>query len=140
MSVLFGSGLVGFDPGVRITLSAQTIPVIGTDGVSSTSGIKFRTDGSLQITNTGGIYVTVVGEYLLPTINAADFEIQATLVSGTLTAGTTGSYLALTSEREFEVTNDAVGNYGAELSITVRRIGSTYSVTRTITLDLIIEP
>ena len=86
---------------------------------------------------TGGTTTTnYPGEWLV-TGDPGNFEVKATIVSGTLTNGTTGTWMALDSTRSWSKTKSA--NYGTDtcvLTIQIRNIVSQVILdTATITLS-----
>jgi hypothetical protein len=96
-----------------------------------------------QINSNGSVYGTVGGtpfdlleQWVTPTSQASNYEVFATLNSGTLSGGTTGSWLSLGTTRDWYVTQTSVGSKVAELSIQIRRIGTTSPVYGPVTINL----
>lgn len=71
--------------------------------------------------------VSISGEWLLVGANSA-FEARATLVSGTLTAGTTGSWLALSTRREWTVAKTTLGSKACTFTVEIRRVSDSVVV------------
>lgn len=72
---------------------------------------------------------------------AGDYEVRATLDSGTLTSGTTGSWLACSTTRTWVRTRTANGTSSAQLTIEIRRVSDSVVVgTGVWTLDATVEP
>lgn len=97
---------------------------------------------SYRITNGGIVQTGLSGTYSFyetwcnPTSAAADFEVFATLTSGTLSSGTTGSWLGLGTTRTWTRNRTTVGVSSAVLTMDVRRVGTTTVLdTWTVTLD-----
>jgi len=79
-----------------------------------------------------------VEDWITPTSAASGaYEVKATLNSGALTTGTTGSWLALSSTREWTV-ETSIGVVDANLTIEIRR-GSTVLDSATVTLSAQVE-
>jgi hypothetical protein len=106
-----------------ITLIGATEEVLET--APATGGAGYRlTSGGLEESGTGtaaSILYGTIGNWVTPTGNAGLYEVRATLNSGAVSSGTTGSWLALTSTRTWTVTRGTVGVSSANLTIEVRR-------------------
>jgi len=107
----------------------------------------------LSLTNAGLVTaLTSTGSYnedpwLVPGTDAASYEVYATLVSGALTSGTTGSWLGLGTTRTWDVSNTYLGSDGVELyavfNLQIRAVGGStilatgdVYLTATVGLDL----
>jgi hypothetical protein len=67
---------------------------------------------------------------------AADYEVRATLLSGSVSIGATGVWLPLSSTRRWTLTRSNVGSSVAELAIEVRSIATGLVVaTASVTLE-----
>lgn len=112
----------------RVTLSA-TYDVsderIAPANASATFSLE--SDGDIiKVTNTDG--TVDLGNWIRPKSAAgADYDCYATLNSGTLTSGTTGSWLSLGSTQSWNVTRTALGSSVVELTIQIRH-ASTLAV------------
>jgi hypothetical protein len=86
-----------------------------------------------RIGDDGNVYGTTFSapfdfleQWVTPTSFASDYEVYATLVSGSLTGGTTGAWLSLGTTRDWYVQETAnFGTEAATLSFDVRKIGTT---------------
>lgn len=109
--------------GDAITLVGATEEVF--DAAPATGGAGYRlTSGGLEESGTGtaaSILYGTIGNWVTPTANANLYEVRATLNSGALSSGTTGSWLVLSSTRTWTVTRSIVGVSSANLTIEVRR-------------------
>jgi hypothetical protein len=66
---------------------------------------------------------------------AANYEVKATLTSGTFTTGTAGSWLNLATEREWTARQTTVGTKTTTATFEIRKVGTTTILaTATITL------
>jgi len=89
----------------------------------------------ISLTNAGVFQaLTSTGSYneppwLVPGTNAADYEVLATLVSGTLSSGTTGSWLGLGTTRTWDVSNTYLGSdvqeAAAVFNLGIRAVGGS---------------
>lgn len=108
-----GSGL--------LQLSDQTVASLNPS--PATAGYRLNSSGVAQsrVQNT---YATL--ESWLISGAASDYEFRATLLSGTLSAGTVGSWLAGNSSPEWNCTDPTVDGVDAEATILVEgRLAST---------------
>lgn len=85
-----------------------------------------------QLRSSGDIFATTsnntvfdVGDWIAPKANAGGYECFATLNSGTLTGGTTGSWLALTVDRSWSRTRASLGTTTAQITVDIRKVGTT---------------
>ena len=129
--------------GFRVGLTNTTVNDITVTPADCTAGFRLGADGKKYITNaTGsGTFIDAGGnEWLFPNdaLEADLYECFATVTSGSLTSGTAGSWLALTSNRDWTKvrTNDAAGTDTCIFTLDIRLIGtSTVLATATITLN-----
>lgn len=92
---------------------------------------KFETDnvGNDNRTNFGG-------EWLLTGV-ASDFEVFATVTSGTLDFGTTGSWLNLGTTRDWGISNATVTAKNATVQLQIRRVSdAAVQATASMTLQV----
>ena len=119
----------------RVSLQGKTVNANGATPTNVTAGFRLGADGKVYRARTqvgGGAYEEVSAgsnEWLDPHdgVAADAYECQATVTAGALTSGTAGSWLALTSDREWEVTrtNDVLGTDTCTFTLEIRRIGTT---------------
>lgn len=77
-----------------------------------------------------------LGSWVVPNSSASNYEVFATVTSGTLDFGTSGSWLALSSTRTWGVTRTTFGTDTTVLDLQIRRVGTTTVLdTATITLE-----
>ena len=96
-------------------------------------GVKYETDGEF-FARTGATTAYVdTGSWLTPESKATGggYEIRATLNSGTLATGTTGTWLALTSDRAWTVDQYDTAN----LTIDIRKNGGSVLSTGTVIVE-----
>lgn len=91
-----------------------------------------------DIRTNGNSYVnySLYEQWCTPTSAATNYEVYATLTSGSLTYGTTGSWLPVTSILQWYVQRTSIGTSTASLSMQVRRTG-TSTVLDTWTVDFV---
>ena len=127
---LRGGGLA-----VVISITNQTI---------TEAGFGFATDASYKLGANGNAYGGALGfenyleQWVTPTARAIDYEAKVTLVSGTLTSGTVGSWLALTADRTWYAHANAGGYKSCTFTLEIRRAGVATvldSATITVTAD-----
>lgn len=89
-------------------------------------------------------YVTSTGnssqQWAFPTSAASNFEVYATLASGSVTSGTFNTWLSLGTSRDWTCLQTSVGTESAQISLQVRKIGTTTVLdTWTVDLDATVE-
>lgn len=97
----------------------DNFPVTGGAGYELTSAGKERSG----VGTAGSISYGDLGDWVIPNGSASLYEVRATLNSGAVTTGTTGSFLSLGTTRTWTVTRATVGVSAANLTIDIRRIG-----------------
>ncbi len=105
---------------------------LASDTAPATAGVGYQlTSGGLEQSGIGtasSILYSTIGDWVTPTGNANLYEVRATLNSGAVSSGTTGSWLALTSTRTWTVTRSVIGTSNANLTIEVRRASDSVVV------------
>lgn len=110
----------------------------------SSAQYLLRSDGtSAEVTTLGGT-ININNQWGRPDEAGvgADYEVRATLQSGSLTSGTTGSWQNLGSNRSWTVqrAGSSVGTSSAQILVEIRRAGTTDVIdSATITLTAIVE-
>lgn len=123
-----------------VTLTSTTVDDITVSPSDCTAGFRMGADGKKYATNGagGGTYAEVVGVEWVRGGSPSDFEMFATVTSGSLTSGTTGSWIDGSSNRDWTAvrTNDAAGTDTAIFTLDVRRKGTSHNLaSATITLN-----
>jgi hypothetical protein len=94
--------------------------VLGIDTAPSYASYGLLSNGNVE-TDSNSTGSAVIGQWIVPATTAADYEVRATLTGGSLTSGTTGSYISLGSTRTWRVEANSPGsNQGANLTIEIR--------------------
>jgi hypothetical protein len=109
--------------------SNTTFPLPATTNVSVTdtapveAGYSLRSDGVVSKFENGS--ETIIGNWISPNTTASSYEVLASLVSGSISSGTTGSPLSLGTTRSWGVAANTSGtNQGCTLGISIRLISS----------------
>lgn len=89
---------------------------------SATCSFRLTNAGLIQSLNTGG--TTELGAWISDTSLAGNYEVRATLVSGTLSGGTVGSYEVLSSTRTWFVTRSGSGSKECTFTVEIRKTGT----------------
>lgn len=119
--------------GALITLTNQTYTESSGGGLPATVSYRIAADG--YVYDQGFI---ALEQWCNPTSQAGNYEVLATIVSGTLTSGTTGSWLALTSDRTWSKTVNSPSVGTCVFTVDIRRVGTSTildSATISITAD-----
>jgi hypothetical protein len=119
MSILLAAfGAMGGD---QIALSGLTISAIGSGG-AQTATYTLESDGDVISATTGDGSLDA-GDWISPKASApSDYEVRATLDSGDPPTGTVSSWLALTSNRSWSLTQFAAGSSKeSNLTIEIRK-------------------
>lgn len=122
--------LVGGSYGAKITLTDQTYTNATGGGLPATVGFTLSADGHAYDQS-----LVLLEEWCSPTALAGDYEVFATLTSGALSTGTTGSWLALTADRTWTKTVASPSTGTAAFTVEIRRIGTT-TVLDTATINI----
>jgi hypothetical protein len=123
--------------GDKISLSGVSVYSAGAG--TQTATYTLESDGDVMSATTGGGSVDE-GDWIDPKANApSNYEVQATLNGGTLTLGSsaTGSWLALTSNRSWSVTQivNSGSSNAADLTIEIRKGSGATLATASVNLE-----
>jgi hypothetical protein len=100
---------------IRLSISPSGV---ATAPSTASASMTLRSDGVLLNKTTN------VGKWLIGSNSGSGYEVQATVISGTIT-GTTGSFLALSSNQTWSLSSNTPGNYSTTVQFDFRRAGST---------------
>lgn len=110
----------GGDNARRVNIAGAFKLASSIDPSDAVAGYRLLTSGEEEAgTGTNFVSYTSVGTWLLAGA-AGDYEVRATLDSGAITSGTTGTWLALSASYAWEVLRTSVGTTTAELTIEIR--------------------
>ena len=128
--MLLGAG------GAKVTLTDLSVNAILTAS-PATAGYRLNTNGKVYSLENATYFE--YENWVVPNSAASGFEALATIVSGTLTAGSsaTGSWLALSSTREWFITTlNPPYTKTTSLTVQIRQIGTaTTLATSNVTLS-----
>jgi hypothetical protein len=112
----------------RLIFSGDVISISDVTAASETirpaaapvASYRLASDGDIDHTS-GTNTISDAGDWITPKTNMALYECRATMISGTLTSGTTGSWMALSSDRTWTLTRTADGTSTASFTLEIRR-------------------
>jgi hypothetical protein len=101
---------------------------------AAAAGYELQNDGDIiESTSIGG--TIDLGDWITPkTAAPGSFECRATVVSGSLSSGTTGAWLALSTSRTWSVTRATSGTSSCQLTIEIR-LGTTVLASATVMIS-----
>lgn len=110
------------------------------DNLPSTVGLGY------QLTSTGkerggsgtagSIIYSEIGDWVLPNGSANLYEVRATLTGGSLSSGTTGVWLPLSSTQTWTRTQSTGGSSFVALTIEIRLVGGPGTILASATVNL----
>ena len=105
--------------GPRVALSDTTIDV--TNAGTASAALRLATDGKVKRSVNGGAY-SDIDTWVIPSTSAlaALYECRVTIVSGSLTSGTTGAWLALTADQTWTLSKATPGALTVEMTLEIR--------------------
>jgi hypothetical protein len=116
-------------------VSLSNLNVTSSGGGSQSASYSLESDG--DIVSVSSLLGSIdQGDWISPKALApSDYEVRASIVSGSLTSGTTGSWLALTSNRTWTVSRDTVGTSTCVFTVEIRKGSGSTLASATITLE-----
>lgn len=126
--------------GLAATVNDATYSASALSPADATISVTFNSSGQVTISQNGG---APVNQYTwMNGGTAANYDIRATIVSGTVTTGTTGSWLSLSGGQSWSKTrtSNLAGTDTVVLTIEIRD-ASTLSVldSGTVQLDAVVD-
>lgn len=126
--------------GPRITIINQEVEHSVTTPANANAGYRLESDGDIGH-GQGGVFGDA-GDWIIPKAAAGgQWECRATVTSGTLTSGTTGTWEALSSTRTWtrERTSDVVGTDEVIFTLEIRHaVSLVVHPSKTITLRAVV--
>ena len=121
---LVGSA-AGSGPAVTITVNPYIVTAFNTLGSPATANISFNSTGATTEAINGGAATTLYN-WCVPAAEAGNYEIYATLTSGSVSGGSSAfnTWLALSTNRAWQVSTSS-GIASAIINVGIRRSGST---------------
>lgn len=128
------------------SLSVARVALSATYSVSDGTASPTNASARFRLASSGDIYrilvnggTTDIGDWIAPKSAAGgNYECMATVVSGSLSTGTAGSWLALSSDQEWGRNQTTLGTSVCVITVDIRRVGTTTtlaSTTVTLTAD-----
>lgn len=95
---------------------------------TATNGFRLKSDGTWEIYTSGGGWA-YAGDWISPItgFTASDYEVRVDDTSGTVSAGTVGSYQGLGSTREWNVSFTGCGDKSWAGTVTIRKTSGSPS-------------
>lgn len=112
------------------------------DFTPATAGLGYQlTSGGKEQEGSGtatSITYSNIGDWVIPNSAANLYEVRATVNSGAVSSGTTGTWLSLGTTRTWTVTRTTAGTSFVNMIIDIRLIGGT-TILATAPVDLTVE-
>lgn len=90
--------------------------------ITATCSIRFTSNGLIQESSAGSAFYTISNWYIPTTTNIGStpgYWLYATVTSGTLASGTTGSWVKLDANRDYTATRSSIGINSVNLSFQI---------------------
>jgi hypothetical protein len=107
--------------GLQVALEAHTVSRIVVDPADAYAGLRLNSSGIIEERKAS---YTAFETWLLSGA-ASDYEVRATLNTGSLTSGTTGTWLSCGTSREWLCSSTVIGISQATLTIEIRRVSDS---------------
>lgn len=122
-----------------ISITDQSRAATGISPATATNGYRLNSNGKVY-DNGNGTY-SFIEDWVTPTGAASSYEALVTVTSGSLSSGTSGSWLALSSTRDWTVTRTSVGTNTCTFTVDIRKVGTTTVLdSATITIEAEVTP
>lgn len=119
---------------VVISISDASVYYASGGLTSATTGYQLTSSGQIQ--QLQQTTYTNIGQWCTPTSFASDYEAFVTMIAGTLTTGTVGSWVALSSTQTWTLFAGANNYETCQFTVQIRKIGTgTVLDSATITLE-----
>ena len=105
---------------VVISITNQSIAEF-TGGTTATAGYRLDSDGWVYQVTTS--ITSTLEQWVTPAARAIDYEAKVSLVSGILTSGTTGTWLALSADQLWRVSAPGGVSRTCTFTVEIRRAG-----------------
>lgn len=127
--------LLGRSGGAAISISDESVTDEQISPSSSTAFFELQSDGDTLTSMGAG------SDWLIGSTTGSNYECRATLVSGTLSSGTTGSWIALSSDRRWTVTRSSLGIKPCTFTLEIGLAGANIALaTAEITITAQVSP
>ena len=133
-----GSGVIAGVATANVMISNATL-VNTRIGTAATAKYELQSDGDIIGNGVAGGGDVDIGDWVEPRAAAGgDYECKVTINSGSLTTGTSGSWLALSSTRTWTIVQGVLGSSNVNFTVEIRLVGSTTTLDSA-TIDLTAE-
>ena len=105
--------------GGTVSISNETVTSETVTPTAAEATYSLLSDGQLETTSGG------LSRWLIGSSSGSNYECRATIVSGTLSSGTTGSWLALSSNRAWAVTRVSLGTKTCTIDVEIGLVGTS---------------
>jgi hypothetical protein len=119
-----------------ISISDEFISALNFEPDNATARYRLNSNGEVESLING--FTTTLEQWCTPTSAAGNYEARVTVNSGSLSSGTTGTWLALSTSRTWSVVQSSVGSSSCNFTVEIRRTGTT-TVLDSATIDLVAE-
>jgi hypothetical protein len=120
---------------VVIAITNQTISAGVFPPDTAEAGYRLNSNGKVYRNQNGSL--TEIETWCTPTSEASNYEARVTLLSGTTPSGTVGSWVALSSTRDWTIQETVPGDTDtSSIKVEIRRIGTTPTTPPSATIDL----
>ncbi len=117
-----------------ITITDQSLNNVTFSPTNSTQA--YRLDSNGKVYDVKNASPSFIEDWVTPTGAASSYEAFVTVTSGTLSSGTSGSWVALSSTRDWSVTQTSIGIKTCTFTVDIRKVGtSTVLDSATITIE-----
>jgi hypothetical protein len=117
-----------------ISITTQNLTNVTFSPTNSTQLYRLDANGKVYDVKNGS--ASFIEDWVTPNGAASNYEALVTVTSGTLSSGTSGSWVALSSTRDWSVTQSSVGTKTCVFTVDIRKVGTgTVLDSATITLD-----
>lgn len=108
-----------FFSGAVLTLPNYTVTDSTLSPTNAIAIFRLNSNGNRQEELSGGV-VNTLGPWVTPTTIASNYESRATVISGSFTSGTFGTWQALSTSRSWNVTRTTIGTSVASMTLEIR--------------------
>ncbi len=130
ISNFYGTGLP------TISISSQNLINVTFSPANSTQTYRLNSNGKVFDVKNGS--ASFIEDWVTPNSAASGYEAFVTVTSGTLSSGTSGAWVALSSTRDWSVTRTGIGINACTFTVDIRKVG-TSTVLDSATIDLTAE-
>lgn len=123
-----------------ISITNQTVTNSTSTPATATAGYRLNSNGKVYGESPAGNF-GFLEDWVTPNGAASSYEALVTVTSGSLSSGTSGSWLALSSTRDWTVTRTTLGTNSCTFTVDIRKVGTTTVLdSATITIEAEVTP